>query len=250
MKALAVLLALLAPAAVAQPARSGPPSGWSAGVLSMSVSSPYRSADDDLLVVPVVQYEGERVYFRGLRLGYRLTPGQPWNVALVAQPRLLHLDREDIGQNTQIRDRKRSIDAGIAVDRQIGRIRTELVAVTDVLGRSNGQEVAGRVALPLRFGPLLLSPEAGVRFWSANMAAYYAGVHEDESGHGLSAYDPGSAVVPEVGLSARMPLTRAVVLTAQYRHRFLPGELRASPLIDDDYESSAFIGASYFFSRR
>lgn len=241
-----LLLALLAPLSLAQTnARPGPPAGWSAGVLGMSVSSPYAGADDDLLAVPVVQYEGRRAWFRGLRLGYRLHDQPHWSFAMIAQPRLLHLDPKDLAAGSNIRPRKRSADLGIAIERRLGRTRAELVAVTDALGRSNGQEVTGRLSLPLRFGPLLVSSDVGLRFWSDELSRYYAGVSPDEAGAGAQAYDPGAAIMPEVGVNARIPLSGGIMLSAQLRYRSLPGELTRSPLIADDHERAAFIGITY-----
>jgi outer membrane protein len=216
----------------------------------MSLSSPYVSGDDDLLLVPIVQYEGTRVYFRGLRLGYRLLNEQPWSVSVIAQPRLLHLDQEDFEIDTNIRDRDRSVDLGVSVERTFKRFRGELLVVTDILGRSNGQEATARLAMPLRFGPVSVTPDASVRYWSDNLIDYYAGIAPEEVRLEEFIYDPEPAVVPELGITARIPLSRSLLLAAQYRYRFLSDEFTESPLIDDDYESSLFLGVTYMFDRK
>ena len=101
-----------------------------------------------------------------------------------------------------------------------------------------------------RFGLVALSPDVAVRFWSDSLMDYYAGVEADEVLREKLVYDPDAAVVPEVGLTARIPLSRTILLAAQYRHRFLTDDFTDSPLIEEDYERSFFLGLTYAWSRR
>ncbi|MCG6118760.1 MAG: MipA/OmpV family protein [Aquimonas sp.] len=235
------LLAAAPLAAAAQEARQGPPR-WSVGAMTIVRDTPYAQADNDTLVVPLVQYEGERLYFRGLSLGWRLQPDGPVQVELIARARLDGFKAKDSPVFAGMATRQRSIELGASASTPVGPGRIEFAAFTDALDRSGGQELDLMWRGDFGRGPLRLQPEAGLRWQSSDLVDYYFGVRPEEAIAGRPAYRAGSALVPRVAFSSLVPLSGGWSLFARVSVDRLPSAIEDSPLVDRASERRAFIG--------
>lgn len=236
---LLVLLLGLAGTAIAQPPR------WSVAALAIWRDIPYRQADSDLLVVPAVQYEGERAYLRGLRLGWRAAGDRTLGLDLIAQARMDGYDAGDSPFLAGMATRQRSLDAGLAGHWRTAAGDLEASVVSDVLGRHRGQAAHLAWAWPVRRGALLLRPELGLRWWSANLVDYYAGVRPEEARPGRPAWRGGNALIAEAALGAVLALDRRWSLFGRLGYERLPSAITDSPLIDRDQAVVGLFGVSY-----
>jgi MipA family protein len=227
--------------ASAQASREGPPR-WSFGAMTIVRDTPYARADNDTLLVPLLQYEGERVYFRGLSLGWRLPPQGPVQVDLIARARLDGFKAKDSPVFAGMATRQRSIEVGAAASTAAGPGRIEFAAFTDALDRSGGQELDLMWRGDFGRGPLRLQPEAGLRWQSRDLVDYYFGVRPQEATATRPAYRAGSALVPRLALSSLVPLSGGWSLFARVSVDRLPGSIEDSPLVDRASERRAFIG--------
>lgn len=245
---IAVFAALLLPTAdaLAQNDRRGPPT-LSAGVMGIVRDTAYREADNDSLVVPVFQYEGERLYFRGLNLGWRLDPQAPIQVELIARARLDGFEAKDSPVFVGMAERKRSLEVGASASRAVGPGRVEFAAFTDALDRSGGQELDLMWRGDFGQGPFRVQPELGLRWQSEDLVDYYFGVRTDEAIAGRAAYRGDSALVPRVAVNALAPLGGQWSVFARLSFDELPSEITDSPLVDRGSERRAFIGLVYGF---
>lgn len=235
------LMAVAPSVATAQEARQGPPP-WSFGLMTIVRDTPYAQADNDTLVVPLLQYEGERLYFRGLSLGWRLEPQGPVQVELIARARLDGFKAKDSPVFAGMATRQRSIELGASASTAMGPGRIEFAAFTDALDRSGGQELDLMWRGDFRRGPLRLQPEAGLRWQSSDLVDYYFGVRPEEAIAGRPTYRAGSALVPRLALSSLMPLSGGWSLFARASLDRLPGTIENSPLVDRASERRIFIG--------
>ncbi len=209
--------------------------------------TPYRDADSDNLLVPFLQYEGERLYFRGLALGWRVDPEAEIQIELIARTRLDGFEAQDSPVFAGMAERKRSLELGANVSRALGPGRVAVEVFTDALDRSGGQELDLLWRGDIGRGPFRLQPEFGLRWQSSDLVDYYYGVRADEAVAGRPAYRAGSALVPRVALNGLAPLGGNWGLFARLSYDDLPAEITDSPLVDRGSERRAFIGLVYGF---
>ena len=209
--------------------------------------TPYRGADSDSLLVPFLQYEGERAYFRGLSLGWKLDPQAAIQIELIARARLDGFEAKDSPVFAGMAERERSLELGASAGRALGPGRIEFAAFADVLDRSGGQELDLMWRGDFGRGPFRIQPEAGLRWQSADLVAYYFGVRAEEATPSRAAYRAGSAVLPRIAINALAPLGGRWSLFARVSVDTLPDEITDSPLVERGSERRGFVGLVYGF---
>ena len=239
---LLVLLAATAPALAQQPDTPR----WTVGALVIDRDAPYRDLDEGLLAVPLVRFEGERAYLRGLRGAVRLFESPGYELAVFGQVRLEGYDSEDSPYLAGMADRRASLDLGVAstwTSQRFGAL--ELSAAADALDRSGGYELAAAWTVRFTAGAWTFLPSASMRWQDERMVDYYYGVRASEAVVGRAAYSANAAVTPEVSLLATRPLGERWSLFARASHARLPSEVRDSPLVDRNGTTSLFLGVGY-----
>lgn len=246
-KSLASLLLspLLAIAAQPVQAQEPTPPRWTLGLLAIDRDAPYRGYDEGIFVVPLVRFEGERFYVRGLRGAMRLRDTGTHEVALFAQARLDGYDADDSDFLTGMADRRPSLDLGISSSwrTKAGAFGIDLAA--DVLDRSGGVESTASWNGLFRAGGWTFIPGASVRWQSSDVVDYYYGVRPGEALPGRPAYAADAAVTPDVSLLATRPITQRWTFFARTSYAWLPSEIRNSPIVGQDGSVGLFIGVGY-----
>ena len=247
--ALPLLAALLAaPLAHAQADVDDAPAEprWTLGLIAIERDAPYRQLDEDLLVVPLVRFEGERAYLRGLRGGFRLVERGPLEFSAFLQARGDGYEAKDSPFLAGMEDRRFSVDAGLALGWRVPRVgQFELSAATDLLDRSGGQEFEASWTGLARAGEWRILPSVAMRWQSSDLVDYYYGVRADEALPGRPAYAGDAAVLPELSVLATRPLGERWQFFARVGHTWLPSEITDSPLVDDDGRTSILLGLGY-----
>jgi outer membrane protein len=257
MKAISLLslLALIAPGAVAQsPARGDngePPrgQGWSLGAGVMAREGIYGGEGSYVLPLPLVGYEGEHFYLRGISGGYHAIDSKYFSLdaELSANPgvRSDDFDAAELAANGVNRDfledRDWGMSAGLVATLRspVGELKIE--ARTDITDVSGGQEYGVAYKYPISLGRTLVSPTVGVQFQSEKMANYYFGTLDTEVARGVADYKPGSFAVPHAGLSVVRPLNDKWTIFGAADYRITPDEMKASPLIDGSKDGFASV---------
>lgn len=243
----ALALALAAAPVFAQDGPAPPPR-WTIGLLAIERDAPYRQLDEDLLVVPLVRFEGERFYLRGLRGGVVLAREGGFELGAFVQGRGDGYDAADSPYLAGMDDRDFSLDAGLAASWRVPRVgQFEISLATDMLDRSGGQEAEISWTGLVRAGGWRLLPGVALSWQSDDMVDYYYGVLPGEAIAGRPAYAPGSALFPEASLLATRPLGERWELFARVSHSWLPSEVTDSPLVDQDGRTSVLVGLGYTF---
>lgn len=245
-------LALALAAALATPAFAqdapDPQPRWTLGLLAIDRDAPYRQLDEDLLVVPLVRYEGERVYLRGLRGGVVLAREGGFEFGAFVQGRGDGYDAKDSPFLAGMDDRDFSLDAGLAASWRVPRVgQLEVSLATDILDRSGGQEAEVSWTGLVRAGGWQILPAVAVKWQSSDMLDYYYGVRADEALVGRPVYSPGSAIFPELSVLATRPLGERWQLFGRVGHTWLPSEVTDSPLVGEDSRTSLIVGLGYTF---
>jgi len=235
----------------------GPPPGWGLGLAAAMFESPYAGEGTRVVPIPLITYQGERFYFRGISAGWQFYQSDSFEIAAVLKPRLDgfkvdDLGREELARNgidyRRIEDRKGSIDAGVAMKWNGAAGEVEVEVLADIADRSGGQEVSLQYGYPFDVGGGTLTPQLGVTWLSKDTANYYYGTLAEEVARGVVNYQPGSVTIPHIGISYFRPLGERWSMMASYKYSSLPDEITASPFVerDTDATSMMFLG----FTRR
>lgn len=252
MRLVPLLKALLLPALlITTPAIAQQPDAprWTFGVLVADRDAPYRGFDEGLLAVPLVRFEGERAFLRGLRGGWRLHQSEGYEFVAFGQVRMDGYDSKDSDFLTGMDDRRASLDLGLAstwTSQKFGAL--ELSLAGDALDRSGGFEAGVSWNALFRAGGWTFIPGASVRWQDESLVDYYYGVRTDEALGGIvgrPAYRGDSAVIPDVSLLATRALSPRWTLFARASHAWLPSEITNSPIVDDDGSTSLMLGLGW-----
>ncbi|WP_312317389.1 MipA/OmpV family protein [Stenotrophomonas sp.] len=221
---------------------------WSIGVAASVRQSPYAGEGTRVRPVPLLTYEGYRVFWRGLGGGVHLIDRNRFRVDAVLSARMDGFDINDLGQRelrangidpSQLSDRDDGLDAGLAASWSSRAGEFKLSALADVTDRSGGYEIAADYAYAFKWGRSTLIPGVGVRWMSDDLVRYYHGTLDEEISRGVQRYQPGSALVPQVSLAFSRPLGEKWRLLGAVDYRFLPSEITDSPLSEPDTDGSA-----------
>ncbi|SFT59521.1 outer membrane protein [Kosakonia arachidis] len=220
--------------------------GAGVGVVEM----PYKQYDRDVLPVPVITYEGDDFWFRGLGGGYYLWNDDADKLSITAYYSPFRFKPKD-SNNNQLRQldlRKATMMAGLSYihNTPYGFLRTTLAG--DVLDNSNGMTWDAAWLYAYHNGGLTVTPGIGVEWNSDNQNAYYYGVSDSEARRsGLNSYDPGSSWNPYLELSVSYRLTDSWSIYGSSRYTHLSNEIKDSPMVDKSWTGLLFTGVTYRF---
>jgi len=237
--ALGILLALLAGQGLAQ---------WDMGVGVIARDPVQKGADDDPLVVPLIQYSGERIYLRGIEAGLRFQGDESAHTSVFVRPRLDGFKGSDDPFLEGMATRRNSLDLGLRHTRTLDRWQLNATITTDALGRSSGQTVTGTVGHA--FGSprrLLFVPYAGLEWMSSDLVAYYYGVAAAEAGPDRPAYRGVDGVNLVYGARVLAPLTARWSFQGVVAGTHYGDAVADSPLTEDRNRLISILGLSYRF---
>lgn len=208
--------------------------------------------------IPLLSYNGERFYFRGLGGGWRIVENESFELAALGKLSFDGFNVDDLGRKElarngidyrRLEDRDMTFNVGLGMKwkSSAGELEVELLA--DATDTSGGQEATIQYGYPFRLGKGILNPNVGITWQSKDMANYYYGTLDAETARGVVDYKPGAVTIPHVGFSYFRPLGGKWSAMAFFKYSSLPDEVRKSPLIEagTDGTSSIFIGVSRAF---
>ena len=236
----------------------GPPQGWGLGIGLVASSAIYAGQDGKLIPVPLVSYESERWYWRGIGGGVRLFELYGLSLDATLSARLGGIEKKDFGaielaqrgiNRALLEDRDNGLDLGLAATWSADFGELELAIKGDATGNSKGYEASIKYGYPIQLGRTRITPHAGVTMMSKKLANYYYGTLDTEVARGVVNYKPGSATVPTVGIDAVHPLSDRWVVLGFLSYKALPKAITNSPLLKKDSKgrASLFLGVSRSF---
>ncbi|MDF7679142.1 MipA/OmpV family protein [Enterobacteriaceae bacterium ESL0689] len=224
---------------------------FSLGAAAMVASSPYKETSAKVLPIPMLGYDGEYGYFRGLGGGIYLWNDQSQSLSIDASYMPLGFDPDDSDSHAMKRLDKRhpTLMAGASYRYKhpvLGQFRLGISG--DTLNNSNG--ILGDISYlyPIAFGDWRLTPGVGVNWASSNHNDYYYGVSRHESARsGLARYQPGSSWTPYIEMSVNYHIDEAWRVSFLVRGIALSSEVRDSPMVNKDFTGMLMTGVSYLF---
>ena len=212
-------------------------SQWTVGAGAGVINSPYKQYDRDVYPVPVVTYEGDNFWFRGLGGGYYLWNDTADKLSIMAYYDPTHFKPGDSDSNAlrQLDKRRSSLMAGLSY-------------VHNTLDNSNG--FIWDLAWLYRYtnGAVTLTPGIGVQYSSENYNDYYYGVSKAESRRsGLKSYSADDGWDPYLELTASYNFLGDWNVYGTGRYIRLSDEVKDSPMVDKSWSGIFSVGVTYKF---
>ncbi|MDD0842556.1 MipA/OmpV family protein [Pseudomonas sp. Gutcm_11s] len=258
MKSLCLAVSVLPSVLLPHVAQADSTPGLQSIGLGLSYSqSPYAGADNSVSPVPLVRYQGERLFLQGLTGGVHLIERDGFGLDAIVSGRFDGIDADDFGRSELaengidrdlLEDRDDGIDLGLRASWEFAFGELQATAKADVSGASEGYELALEYGYPMDVAGARVTPALKVSYLSDKLADYYYGTLSDEEARGVARYRPGSAVVPELALGVSRPVGERWLLSGEASYRHLPDCLTDSPLAEGDAgQLGVKVGISWLF---
>jgi outer membrane protein len=223
---------------------------WTVGIGAIWSPSPYRSYDNKVWPLPMVNYEGKSFYARGATIGYRLFKTGSDEFSIIASPlgnRFLHDDTSD-PRLRRLSDRNISGMAGVAWRHYAKWGLLQANVQKEFTGHGGGTAFDASYSYPITQGSLTLLPTIGATYSSSALNDYYYGIGLKEAlRSGLPVYHAGGGSSPYLGVAATYKLSRSWITTGGVRYARVPNAVKDSPMVDADHTVSYFVALSYSF---
>jgi outer membrane protein len=188
-----------------------------------------------------------RWFVQGIRGGYDVLQKGAFTGSIFAQARLRGLEPDSSSFLAGMDPRRKSADAGGELTYKGRPIGFRAAFLTDMLGRSKGQEVSFLAVTGAPLGRVLILVGAGPRWLSTNRVDYYYGVRSHEATSSRPFYAGSSTWNLDINLTVSLRLTEKWRLfTLLNREGFGTG-IRNSPLLDRSSAYSLITSLTYDF---
>ena len=226
-----------------------PPISMGIGAGLRMGSSLYRNQDAYLDVVPLYLFEGKYLFAHGTTAGVHLFRNRRWSFDALARYRFDQFQPDADPQTglVSLRERRQTVDAGLAGEFHADWGDLRVVWVADTLNRHNGNQVELTWRRNIDRGDLTLAPFMTVFWQDSDLTGYYYGVDADEASTDTPAYQPGSALNVQAGINTSYLLTDNVFVYANLALNAYDSTIMKSPLVDSSVDVTTFIGAGYVF---
>lgn len=222
-----------------------------------------------LVVIPQFSYYGNRFFINDLDLGFTLAENATNSFNLVASPGYdrVFFYRSDL-QNIFIgglpgnppisafvvrpapsgmansvqfppRARRFTYLAGPEWTFKLSGVSGQLDVLHDVTGQHDGTEIRAALGVPVVESRGSLTANIGITWKSAAIVKYYYG--------STGIYEGGSALNPFLKLGYALPLTGKWRFSAFAEYERLGNAIANSPIVEERYVATVFVGAIYTF---
>ncbi|KRG42862.1 hypothetical protein ARC20_10635 [Stenotrophomonas panacihumi] len=248
------LLACMAPPAHAQDAMLGnlledPGSGAAGlGFLGRIESSPYRGADPRVDLMPLYLYEGERFFLRSNTAGVRVTGDHAAGLELFVERRLEGFPEDETPDVLEgMETRNSEADLGARYYGESGPHHWDASVRQDISSTSHGTELRGSYGYLWQDDRWSVQPVLTAAWRSSKLNDYYYGVPAADATPDRAAYSAGSGFNLTAALYARYRIFQHWSLLGGVFVTGYSSEIRDSPVVDENVQWGAMLGAAYDF---
>lgn len=208
---------------------------WSLGLGVASTPRPYVGAENAVLAIPLVDITYKKLYVQGIQAGYWFVEKKRFDFGVRAGIVFESLDPDDSDFLTGLEERKPSIQGGLVFGWKPGKFRLTTAANTDLLNRSNGQQVSVDFSRMWQWHGRAIGvmPSIGVVWQSSNFINYYYGVSPEEAIPGRPAFGGRSAVNYRGSVLGYLFVSHRIRFLAYLEVQRLDNEIYSSPIVED-----------------
>jgi len=208
---------------------------------------PYVGTSAKVFPVPAVTARYKRFFFEGIRGGVEFFQSGKFSGNAFMQAQFKGIEPNSSVFLEGMETRRKSADAGAEILYRGRPVGFRAAILTDVLGRSNGQEVSFQAITGAPLGKVLLLGGFGPRWLSTDRIDYYYGVRQHEATSSRPAYNGTETWNWDLSLTAIYnPNPDWTVFVLFNREGFGPS-IKQSPLIDQNAGYSLITAVLYNF---
>jgi len=215
-------------------------------------TQPYQDVSNILLPSPVIFFDNGLFYVKWSRAGiYFLgekNDNYAWGFSLTAQPRTNGYKATDSEVLRGMKDKKNSIEAGLAFSASMGKSYIETMFLTDILNRYNSWIVKTEIGHDFELGKFKFYPTLIAIYQSSDFINYYYGVDAQEAVTSTyTQYTASSGIQLGAQTYIKYPFTDKLSALINMRVDKLSSEATASPIVVDNYVYSGLVSLIYTF---
>ncbi|MDO6677224.1 MULTISPECIES: MipA/OmpV family protein [unclassified Shewanella] len=236
--------------------------------------------DIPIYVIPSVAYYGESWFFDNFNFGYTLVEQESFTLNLASSysderaffyrwdPSNIFLPQaSSFDETVELPAADLTESRGISQPEVLNELETRhftvyggveffwygklgilrLTAAHDLLNVHNGQEASASWSYSLALDKFRFDLSLEADWKSSQVIAYYYGIRSTENLYWNTQYQPGSGWNKAIELTTRYSLSQRWDLLLAARYTRLADEIIDSPIINENYSRSYFIGAAYRF---
>jgi outer membrane protein len=219
-----------------------------AGVLIYD--TPYAGEDTRVTGVPVVWWQGEHFFARGLKAGAIIGKTDEYEYNVFARPRLLGYDSSDSDALSGMEDRDWSLDMGVGMvyrPQSIKGAELDFGFSHDILNEHEGYDFKVTASKLFDLTPLFIKPSVGVEWQSEELVDYYYGVRPSEARVNRPQYTGNSAFNYLASCDFYLALSEEWLIVSSVGVWFLDKEIRKSPIVDENQTITGIVGITRMF---
>ena len=206
----------------------------SIGVGVLKSSDIYISNDNTSMFLPIINYEKNDFYIRGLEFGYKYNEF----LSFLIEPRLNEVKIDGI------ETRKRTLEAGFKLTYPINKYKVTLKTLVDTLGVHNGYQSKLSLSYSYVKMPFIFIPNIGLEYNDKKISNHYFGVNKNES---FDYYNAKSLINKQIGFVSILALTRKLSLNLIYNYKKFDKNILNSPLVVKDNKQVTILNLMYKF---
>lgn len=220
---------------------------WSLGLGVISAPRPYVGADNQTFVVPLVGLEYKRLSVQGIRISYHLVRNDTFTLDARARYSFDGLDPDDSPFLEDMEARRGTVEAGLGLDWTFGPWALRGTAFTDILGRSDGQELGLDLSRTWTFAGYRwgLTPAVGAVWQSDDLIDYYYGVPPDEARPDRPAFAGEAALNLRTSLLVFYRISKNFNAVGLFQFQRFDNEISSSPIVDRKRNYFGLVGVNY-----
>lgn len=216
-----------------------------AGAIVIARGSPYAQSDNNPIdIFPAIVYLGNRIQITGPYAQIGILGSGSTRLAGTIGYRQATYEEEDSPVLIGMQDRESTAMAGISLQMDtLAGFNIEASYQWDILDRIGGSEGNLSLSRPIPWKRYRFTPSVSLHFMQSNMANHDYGVSVSEETADRKAFQPGSTITPELGMSVFAEITPRITGALMTAAEWFDSDIRNSPIVDDHYvlKGTAFV---------
>lgn len=212
---------------------------------------PFVGKKAEWLPIPHFEYQSGALFIKGLKIGVDVLTFQQTKVDIHLKYQSLNFKPHNASEAYHaLNQRKSTILLGAGIQHQFDNqlfIAGDLHG--DILGRSDGLSANAKLGYLHRVNDhFTLIPAAGITWDNKKHNRYYYGISQSESEQtGIHQYRPKQSLTPHIALGMVVKATDRFHIFGGAEVKFLPSEVKNSPITKKSTLSSFALGINYNF---
>lgn len=243
MKKLNVLVTF-ATLAVSLPSAAGE---WGIGPAVASLSAPQRGVENEVIALPYISYQGERLKVDLASISYAFYQTESIEIAVNGQFRFDGYEPKDSPALTGMEKRESAFDTGLSITGNTGWGSLNLELMGNISSAHEGFEATASYQLPYVSGRWMVAPSVGLSWMDDSLVDYYYGVQAHEATTDRPAYFGNSTVNLFAEVTGGYQFNERIHLLAGVKYTQFGNEITDSPIVDHDFQTTAFTALLFKF---